>query len=485
MPAVRQKNAGQLLTTTKKGEFNSLPSQLRAALTVVTERQKVNLDAMPDALTGGVLESVTEQEQTNEFTKQTIEASFPITVTSQVRSDEHGGATVTVTDTYSLSAPTAPTGSLTIIRHEVENLGLIYHERKEENDAASWPLLNGQQYLDDLDIIVQFTEQITTPDAQLGNARTEITPIDNKKQRVRIIAANTDALDSYVATYPSTTDVQFPDILVSLNVTWNEKYDSATSTHSAADQYFHIFNSGSGGFDPDARVSASASVIPDVQPVRRQIWGQDIPVTNWILYVPNNSTQTEILARLTIEAAATVNAWPVFKPESIVLTLKGQQVSVSAQADTHANFSMNTDSSGALSSTTKTARKGSGQAKEFGTTIRTIEIPPTLHAAITISQGDAEHAQTVTATAVANTTGIYFQSGSNSPVLVTDISNLTNAPVPTSGTASGAITPRSIGATSPTTVPSSGLYLRRMQTEPYRWGYMRVIASVVDFSIFA
>lgn len=421
--------------------------------------------------------------------------------------------------------------------------------------ADNGKLLQGQAYDPTDDIVVRFTERMfqdDNADGILGQARTDITPHDEASSQVRVWESPATALDGIIYTFASTVNLQLPDVLVSVTITYNKSAQSSTSTHAVGTA---VCTGTSGGLDlnPSSSAQAGAAVVPDAQVEIAQTWGQNVPVTQYFFYLAGNVTTAAILAKLqtfltvatsgivagvvttttphglfanqpfkfitlntpsggvavattyfakvitdtthfTYSATAggaalaghsaasgtlapTISTWPVFRPVSHTLTLKGMQVSLQQSADSHHQDHWNTsDLSKAISPFSGSLSEGQG--KDVGVTVRTVTIPPTIHPLITLSSTSdtADAATTVKANIPAITgTG-----------LAPSFSSVTNEPTPLTLTATGSVTPTSLATTGhQTSIPVAGLYLYQIDTSPYKYGYATVRAILVDFSFFA
>lgn len=330
-------------------------------------------------------------------------------------------------------------------------------------------LLQGQKYDEDNNLVVRFTQQmqeIASADLLLGNNKTEIIPQDAAASIVRTYS--TPDLTAYYFQTPTTINIQFPDVLTDITSTWSDS--KAEGTKSSGPGSFYFVGSGSDAISASASATSGGSYTPDVQPLIKQTWAQNAIASKVLFYLPGNVTNTQILDRLSGIFDATVQAWPIFKPEAITITITAEQCSLQASAE--ARNAYNVSSAGTGGSTTK----GEGYSKDASSTVKTIRIPPTLHDSISIT--NASRNFTLQAIATASAPAIMSLSGS---VIVpaataggTPVSQLINAK----------IEPSSIPATSPKTIPSSGLYVAQIDCKSWKYNLTAVQAIVVDFVQF-
>jgi hypothetical protein len=169
-------------------------------------------------------------------------------------------------------------------------------------------------------------------------------------------------------------------------------------------------------------------------------------------------------------AVSAVRPLPVFQTVYWTITMFGQQVSISADADSIATYSYNNGNSAA------SYAWGNGNSQESGVTVRTLRIGPVINAAIT--GYSSTQSETVTATVTANTLAIDFNGS-------TVVNAITNAPTATSTTITATVAPDSLSATPVAAIPTSGLYLTECNANIDDYGTLQIHAAVIDFSIFA
>jgi hypothetical protein len=317
--------------------------------------------------------------------------------------------------------------------------------------------LRGQQYDPTDDFIVPYTEQMYGREAaetllDTSPARTDVAPHDGNANRVRVYTAPA-TLATYSLSYPGTANINLPDVLESVTVTYNASRDNGDGGS--------IGTNASLSLSLSSKSQSSVSILPDVQVNIRQVWSSNIPVMHYVFYVTGNVTQAAVLSRLTTLAAASVSAWPVFRPVSHTITAKGQSASVSADAEVQQHSSLG-------NTTTLTYGIGTGFSFDLGVTIRSIRIPPTIHGPITIETPSMSDIASASASAS-------WPGGTNWPARSAAIDAQTQTIV-------GSVTPFNLSATSPSSIPTSGLYLLQTNSDPWKYGYTRVYATVVDFA---
>jgi hypothetical protein len=105
-----------------------------------------------------------------------------------------------------------------------------------------------------------------------------------------------------------------------------------------------------------------------------------------------------------------------------------------------------------------------GTSYDVGIDLSAVTLPPTIHGDIDLGNPKAEIQ--VSAFAQAKWYGTNFPS--------LDVSSSAQQVVIAS------VTPTIFAATSPAKIPESGLYIMRTSVEPYKWGYAKCSAIILD-----
>lgn len=413
-------------------------------------------------------------------------------------------------------------------------------------------LLHGQEYDKEGNLLVPFTQRMHDnegADALVGQARTDINPVDMNASLVRVYdAANVSGV--YLR-FPGTINLQLPDVLQGITITYNSSSGNGDDVRDIGTvQWFGT--SGGMNLNPVARAQASANIQPDLSFDIKQVWSQNVPVEHIVFYLSGTVTTTQVLAQLRVILTAAVTSivagtvtttaahgmavgqpfqfvslvgaaggvvidttyyvvavgstttftysttpggfaqighsatsgtfapnvltWPVFRPIAHTFTLKGQQISLSQNAESVLQYRWSADGLSFVISPWFGTRSD-GTSREVGTSIRSIRVPPTIHGAITITT--ASQTEQATTTVKADIPQVIGINGGPS------FAGLDNHPVPQTGTVTASVTPTTISATSPSAIPTAGLYLAEVNGSPFRYGLTRFHVVLVDFSFFA
>lgn len=362
------------------------------------------------------------------------------------------------------SIPTLAAGDVSRSEKQLDD----YTKRTEisNRNVAVAPVLQGQEYDQTLDVIVPYIESISPVGTKLGQNRYEVTPLGdgNEEWKSFNIAQVQAALDNFIISFPGTANLQLPDILESVKGIIEE--NSGDGTYDE-DGYALWTVSGSGGASSSLSIrgtgQASAAIIPDLDVQIRQIWANNVPTINYLFFLPMPVTSAQVASKLTALVGSSVLAWPHWNPIAHTITLVGQRLSL--QCTAASTWQDGGSSSDSGSSYEHSQSGGTGYSQEVGLVLRTVRIPPTIHPAITLS-GITGKQVNISADANANASSAEY--------------------IQKTGTVVGSITPTSLAATpGPTTIPTSGKYIKDVNAEPYRWGYAKIHAEVVDFASLA
>jgi hypothetical protein len=412
------------------------------------------VDTTPDLSTGDLTR---RESQINTFVKRILlrtraAVSVPVTLT---QTELYEGIVATVTRVYNSGIQTVSAAYLTVAS-KVLNLG-NNTSVKETSTVASFPQKQGQQFDETFNIGIPYTIDRKVMGADIGDVSKEITPVDFIRADVKALdltAAET-ALAAFVLSFPGTTNIQFPDILVSVTGIIEKTQGDGTYDES-----------GSGGWSGQGSASlsirgtgqASAAIIPDLAVNIKSIYGNNIPTMQYLFFLLMPVTAAQVLTRLTALVGSSVTAWPKFVPEAHTFTLVGQRLSL--QVTANANWMSGGSDSGDQFATSA----GDGFSNEVGLTVRTVRTPPTIHGAISVG-GDVADTENLTAdaSAYADSTANAYRTESSS--------------------VAGSITPTTLSATSgATSIPASGKRLLRVNAAPYKLGYAKIECEVVDFA---
>lgn len=464
----RDKNKGELETSTIVGNDSSLlPAKYRKFVRRVITKQPVNLDEPVGTLSGDEIYRALIQDDNTRERQQIITTEELVAVEAMVGAGFFEESVYFRIEESAVDAGTAADSGLNIIDSQVEEVEsgksikrtLIAQKWNGSEFVDGWPDLSGSKINDEVGKSVTFTEQMVTPPADpAADDNIEYQPINEFRSLKRVETVPTVSLESYLQIFPTRSNISVPDVLQSLEVVWNGQSGEGSFASNwdgfASGESYSI--SGSEGGNAESSASLQGELLVNI----KQYWARNVPTRTAFFYLPFPITTATILAKLNTTFAG-IARWPMFKPESHNLIVKGGSVSVSARAQGSASTSKSSNNSSSWDRST-----GEGTSIRTQASNSVVRLPPTIHGIISV-QGNLSFYLPVSATAGAYWVGYNFPS-----INVNSVKT---------GAVSGAVTPTSLPATSPASIPTSGYYLMDSSVRPInRWDYGLVQAEVLN-----
>lgn len=286
------------------------------------------------------------------------------------------------------------------------------------------------------------------------------------------------ALLAYEQTFPTSVNLDLPDVLTAVSVVWNiaeaaGNYESDWVGESAWTPAYLASTSISGS--EGAKADGSASVQPEINVEITSPNGRGVPATAKFFYmklVGGVLSESALLSRCGAGAR-----WPRFNPVAHTIIAKGQKVGVSAQANASASVSGHGNSDTGEGSASHEKNEGSGTSFDVSTVNNTVRIPPTIHDTIDITE------DTETAEASANCDVGWVGGGTGESIagISLDFPSV-SASASASMIANGAVTPITLPATVPKEIPESGIYLVESRIQPFEPGWVQCYTETIDAS---
>ena len=332
--------------------------------------------------------------------------------------------------------------------------------------VEEWPELKSSEWDPTLNTQVVRKQQFVKPPTSFNEANVSY-QIVNEDRSLKITEEVPEAaLESYLVSMPTRTDIQMPTILKSAEIIWSK--DEAVSE---GDSEGSGVAPASDGFSLEARTSSTGSstyaATPSLKLEYENVFGSDITATAHFFYVKasNNSlSENALIARLNAVAGLAAKSWPVFKPTAHTIVTNGAKLTATAEAVAAESKISTLD--GDTGSTKTVKEEGS---YSIDRTIDVITINPTIHGAIKINGATEITSIFAVASAKARLIDAFDSSASTSYSANSHVS----------------VSPASLPATSPKDIPRSGNYVINSKAEPFKWGWVKCSALVVDASQFA
>jgi hypothetical protein len=443
-----------------------VPEKFKSEIPIITESSLKEGVATQPQLAPGDLERT--EQQVNEFVfreqvvKRDVVDNVPL---PQVRRAYIEGTTATVDEKLSTN-PQIETG-LTVIESEATPLG----DGKfavQTVKAEDWPVLTSSEWDPQIEAQVVRTEQMVAPPDSFDEDNTSYRAV-NKDRTLKITEqAPTAALDSFLLALPTRTDVQLPPVLKEVTALWSvdEAISEGDNTASGVTPA-----GGTATFSLTAGVSSSGtgrkSATPTISTIIENVFGSDIPATYYFFYVKTAGglvSADQIKDRLAALAGITVGDWPVFKPESRTIIARGASVSANAQASAQQTKVISPDGNLGISTSI-----GEDVGVGVDRRIEVVNLGPTLHGPLTIQDANRFSSVFASSSARARLTGDFSGNAAKTGFAQAEVS----------------VFPASLPGTTPPDIPRSGFYIMKSSAEPYKWGYVRCSALVINASFFA
>jgi hypothetical protein len=442
-------------------KVDTIPDKFKTELETKTTEKFVEGKAQEKSLTTGELER--REQQINEFVYReqvTKRDLVKDTVLPDVEQTYVEGTTVLVKEKLT-STPQIQTG-LNIIQSEATNVGDKKYVVQTVEVKGDWPELKSSEWDYELNTQIQKKEKFVATPTTFTEKNVQYKSV-NKDRSLRIEETPPDdILAQYQMSFPVRVDVQLPNVLKSIEVKWiKEKAEGEWDTRWTGNAT-GVSRSLSG--DEDASVDSSCTVRPELIIDIEQRWGADIPATAYVFFVKGQNgmifSDSSIKSKLGSIAGGQIQDWPVFTPVSHTILLTGAKATITAKASANASYSANGNS------TSIDSTAGDGKSYDYNYSFNAVTIPPTIHKQITLKDA-GDKIETVNAKCLVGWTG---NGGFPTVHAVSDITK----------TVKGTVEPKSLNATTPNKIPDSGKYLMKCTVEPYKWGYAKCAAVVLD-----
>ena len=443
-----------------------VPEKFRAAIPQTTTEQIVEGLAEQPVLTGSQL-SVTE-DQINPDIKL-------VRITSRDAPEDdieligrrayvEGGPPANVVETYSKDDIEVDTG-VNVVQSTVTPLGDGSFV-KETVEVESWPELKGSEWDYLLNTQVVSTQQMVVPPTTFNEPNTSYRAVNEDRSLKIVEEAPTDALNSYLVSLPTRTDMQLPAVLKSIEAVWV----SDTAISDGDSQGSGVMPTG-GGASLQAQASstgsAKQSAVPSIKTEIENVIGSDISATAYFFYynAGNGSmNETNLVNRLSTLIGQSVNVWPIFKAKSHTIVTRGASVSAATKASADQTNVVTIDGT-----TGNSQSSGEEYSWAIDRNVDVVNLGPTIHAALNITNATQYTGISATSSARARLTGDFDVTASKAYTANAQVS----------------IVPTSFPATSPADIPRSGLYIVSSKAEPFKWGWVKCFALVVNANQFA
>lgn len=405
------------------------------------------------------------------FDKAAYEVSRPDTVPERFKG---GGAAAAVGRTehvYSGQANQPPvTLGATDLSKTERQLNAFEFRRDAVTRSRTWsdfPGLAGQEYNSELDIVEPYDEFISPSGTFLGQARRQITPLDNGLDLVKTVNASSAgvAIEAYLRSFEGTTNIDFPTELTAVTAYLEE---SAGGSSYGESGFTNFDGQVSGRIEGRGRADGSGASAYELGYTTKQLNGSNVPCVHFLFFVASGASRASILTKLSGYYGSTVKDWPRWNPQAASFVSTGSRVALQQSANAMAASGVRTDYTGAVIRYEVARSQGFGTGSDIAISTKVLRLPPTIHD--TISVGGAN------GTSYAGTAfDVYAQ------VNLSVISTLSTLQT---GRAGARVRPTLLVPTDGNTVlQTNDVRLYRLTGEPYKYGYVKMHAEVVNMDL--
>jgi len=257
------------------------------------------------------------------------------------------------------------------------------------------------------------------------------------------------ALSTYSLVYPSTSSISVPSVLKSVDVMWSKSKEEG-DFKTDFEGYSTGTSYGLSGSESGS-ANSSASVVPSASLDIENGFSGSVPTEVHVFFAKTGQVESR--------CAALGSRWPLFKTQSHTIVVKAQSVAVSSRVSSSARFSKS------KSAETRSSTTGKGGSVSLRETYTTISIPATIHGQITIDGNEKQQE----VEAVAN---VEWDGWGGFPTIKFSKEG--------SATAYGEISKKTLPATTPPSIPTSGNYVLNTRISPYKGDWVKVACEVFN-----
>lgn len=403
--------------------------------------------------------------------------TFPIEITESATITEYGGGLVNIITRIDVVGTLTPEEGEQFVSSRVTKLG-EGHEMRETvvRVASEWPTRRFARWIPRLQTFVTGTKRIlginTGIVGAVGSTVKEVVEVDGYREE-QVISDQTTlltALDAYVRVLHNNTNVHVPPQLVSIESRYTKGGDVGSYTENGS--YNLSATRSVGSLQLRGSAQASASIIPEVAPIVKIPRTQNIPCKHVLLYVSNTATRAAIIALVNVAIGSPTPAlaeWPDFRPQQMLVLLKGGKANGKLDISASAHDSIVTDFNGVIKYDGYSRTNGSGVSVDISSISRLVQIPETIHTTISSVGGDG-----ASDSISYGATGYIHCNAASSDPTISGVATAVGSVEILSGGAATLGNP---------TIPATGQFLHRLVTEPdSEFNRVRVFAEVVDFA---
>lgn len=442
-----------------------------SAPTPAINTEAINIEALGDGKFSRMIASIPASP--GFLDKPVFEAEVPDFMPARFLNTASPAATVVHILQGTASTPSLNPGAGELLRRE-EQLDAFKFRRTVKtrlNTGFPTPGLDGHGFDEQFGILTPYVESIVTASTHATDPNSEVTPLNDNFSLLKVydVSAQQAALAAFTPLiFPGQTNVDIPTELKSVS-----QYASDAGATDAVYQdvtSYDLSGRGSGSLQCHGSAAASAVQMAEVDYGLKEIRGSNVPCHHILFFRASGTTRAAILSYLSGVGLGTVNDWPAFAPRAEGIICKGARLAAKQTVNGHFVSSAISKYDGTIVGGVGTAVvTGSGNEYDRSLTTKVVRLPPTIHPALSLLNSITGISFAVQASITG--TFIVIPGGivGNATASVNAPTINTATPGPTSGAADA------------TRLPTSGIYLARLNAEPYKFGYIKYHAELVKF----
>lgn len=393
------------------------------------------------------------------FNQRVIEVQKPDTIPSKFRTAKESTST-SITEAGDDVAMDITLSDEQYSRAEQRLSEFIKKTTITTKDNSSFPVLNGLDYEEQFNIQIPYTESIVT--SLPGSGTYEADPLGNGRWLLRSFdtAEIESILDSVMVTFPTRHSLDLPPVLKEIRLTWDTSESIGEQVNDAT---LTVVMGLSGATQEDSgQNSAQISATPQFDVIMKDVWAKNLMATSHIFFLRGPVSENDILTKLNAQA------WPVFKPQSYALTTTAVTASCSVNGGIRRQLIGQDGYVGGIEYSKSKTFHQDRAVKGI-----TLSIPPCIHEQINVVDSRTVTASPSVALHYDELSPIHLMPGVDVKALAVDL------------TYSGVISETSrvnfnLPPTTPSSIPSSGLYVVDSSVDFYKYGYFICKAIVID-----
>lgn len=402
--------------------------------------------------------------------KAVFEASVPDFIPARFLNTSSAETSVTHISAGAASAPSLNPGAGELRKRSETLDAFLKRDTTVTRPNTGFPSLAGHGFDEQFGFLTPYTESIITGGSQPTTANSEVTPLNDNLDLLKVhdVSAQQTALAAFSPLiFPGTTNVDLPTELAAVDAVTVQSANDAIYIETTS---YDLASKGSGSLSANGTAEGSAAQHVEISYIVKQVRGSNVPCHHVLFFKPNGTTRAAIVTYLGTLGLGGVTDWPKFAPRPESIVCKGYRLAAKQIVHAHATSTTISKYDGTFVIGGSAGATGGGNSYDISASTKVLRLPETIHPIRNITvNGGAGAIPIQTFTVDARITG-----------------SIAIVPGAITATVQAAISPSSLASTAGSTsaatlLPTSGIYLARLNPEPYKFGYIKYHAELVKF----